>query len=153
MHAPSRGAGLLALALLTALPAGAAGPAGAPRSPALTLRLSVPEAAGPAGAHALLPLGSLSASGVHQAAIVRRERVAVRLDGAASHARLSVALAAETPGTVVRVNGQRVTTIPRLIAPVHRVGVTVVHVVEIAIDPAVPAGAFLSNLQWTAETD
>jgi hypothetical protein len=104
---------------------------------------------------AFLPLGALSATpgGNRLAAIVRRERVSVRIDGSAPHVRLSVALAADMPGCEVRVDGRTISSIPRIVDPVHRVGATVVHEIEITFDAGVPAGSFLSNLQWTAESD
>ena len=82
-----------------------------------------------------------------------RQSVGLRLDGQYASARVSVALAVETPGCIVRVDGVTLSTVPRMINPVHRVGATVVHEIEMTIPASVPAGAFLSNLQWFAESD
>lgn len=146
--------GALALAPFAFAQALAAAPLPAP---SLKLQLSAVDggALGPAGAQAFVQIGTLAAEpgrGV-AAGIVRRQRVAVRIDGAGAHARLSVALATEIPGCVVRVDGQRLSTIPRVIDPVHRMGAAVIHEIEIQIDRGVPAGPFLSDLQWVAETD
>lgn len=130
----------------------------APLAPApLSLHLSVLESgsAAPGPGQAYLQIGTVSAAPARNrlGAIVRRQRVAVRLEGTAAHARLSVALANEMPGYVVRVDGLALSTIPRIVAPAHRIGATVFHEVEITIDPGVPAGPFLSNLQWVADSD
>lgn len=85
--------------------------------------------------------------------IVIRRRVALRLDGPGVAARVSVALAAETPGCTVRVDGLAVSSVPRVIQPLHRLGVAVVHDIEMSIPAGVPAGAFLTNMQWIAESD
>lgn len=134
----------------------AAAPAAVPAS-SLSLHLTALEAgaAGPGASLAHVQLGTLAATPARGrlSAIARRQRVAVRLDGSTAHARLSVALASEMPGWVVRVDGLRLSTIPRIVDPAHRVGATVVHEVEITIDGAAPAGPFLSNLQWVAESD
>jgi hypothetical protein len=109
-----------------------------------------------AAGDALVHIGSVSArpgAGHRSGAIVVRQRVGLRLDGQYASARVSVALAAETPGCTVRVDGIVLSTIPRVINPVHRVGATVVHEIEMTIPASVPAGPFLSNLQWFAETD
>jgi hypothetical protein len=144
---------LASLVALASAPATAAEPLA---QSTLQMHLSVlsPRGGG-AGAQAALNLGTVSAvgSGRKKPAIVLRERVAVRLDGKATTARLSVALAQDLPGSTVRVNGQTISMVPRLIHPAHPVGTTVVHQLEITIADDVPAGAFLNNLQWVAETD
>lgn len=109
----------------------------------------------PAGRDAFLDVGSVSARGGRQRdnAIRITRRVSVKLEGAAATARVSVALLADTPGVTVRVNGATMSTVPRLIDPVHRVGSAVTHQIEMIIPASVPAGPFLNNLQWLAETD
>jgi hypothetical protein len=104
---------------------------------------------------AFLDIGRVSASPgrARGKAIVVTRRIAVRLEGMAPTARVSVALLAETPGCTVRLDGVTLSSIPRLVNPVHRVGSTVVHQLEMSIPPGVPAGPLLSNLQWLAETD
>lgn len=115
-------------------------------------------AAGAPGGDAFLDFGSVSArpGAGHDRGIVVRRRVAVRLDGPAgapASARLSVALSAETPGCTVRVDGVTLSTLPRTIDPVHRVGTAVVHQIEITIPASAPAGTFLSDLLWLAESE
>jgi hypothetical protein len=104
---------------------------------------------------AFLDIGRVSAGPGRASgrAIVVTRRIAVRLEGLASTARVSVALLAETPGCTVRLDGVPLSSIPRLVNPVHRVGSTVVHQLEMSIPAGVPAGPLLSNLQWLAETD
>ncbi|MDB5796604.1 MAG: hypothetical protein JWP36_506 [Paucimonas sp.] len=111
-----------------------------------------------AGGDAVVDLGPLSASqaGRRNQPILVRRRVAIRIDGgsgAAASARLSVALANDMPGSTVRVDGLALSTIPRVISPVHRIGSVVVHEVEMTIPASVPAGAFHHDLQWIAESD
>ena len=125
---------------------------------ALTLRLQPLDGAArsDAAGDAFVHIGSVSAHpapGRKNAPIVVRQSVGLRLDGQYASARVSVALAVETPGCVVRVDGLTLSTVPRMINPVHRVGATVVHEIEMTIPASVPAGAFLSNLQWFAESD
>ena len=150
---------LLALALaLVAAPVQAASPVG-PATP-LTFRfepLDAPTRSVLDG-DAFVDIGTVTAQtgAQRRRGIVVRQRVAVRLDGrpgTASSARVSVALSAETPGCTVRLNGVPVTTLPRLIDPVHRVGAPVVYEIEMTIPPSVPAGPLLSSIQWFAETD
>jgi hypothetical protein len=122
----------------------------------LTLRLIDLDGGGGAGApEAITHVGTVSArtgrSGRN--GIQVRKRIALRLDGPQPSARVSVALGSEMPGSTVRVDGRVITAIPRLIDPVHRVGTSVVHEIELTIPPSVPAGPFLGNLQWFAETD
>jgi hypothetical protein len=108
---------------------------------------------GSAGADAHMDLGALSANPASMRAgqIVIRRRVAVRLDGPGPTARLSVALGTEAPGCSVRLDSVALSTIPRVVDAVHRVGTPVVHQLEIAIPRGAPAGSFLTNLQWLAE--
>lgn len=129
----------------------------APELPSpLALRLSL---LGPAAAESRrdlnVNLGALSAmpQAARKRAILVRERIAVRLEGSGGTARVSVALAQETPGTTIRVDGQAVSTLPRVVDAAHRVGATVVHQLEVSIAADAPPGAFLSNLLWVAETD
>jgi hypothetical protein len=84
---------------------------------------------------------------------VVRERIAVRLEGPGSTARVSVALAAIRPGTSVRIDGQLLSATPRVIDPVHRIGATVLHQLEVNIGPDAPPGAFIDQLLWTADSD
>jgi hypothetical protein len=110
------------------------------------------------GGDAVADFGAVSAN--HGAGrtrgIVVRRRVAVRIDSrlaTTSSARLSVALIAEMPGSTVRVDGVTVSTVPRMIQPVHRIGTAVVHEIEMTIPASVPAGSFHNDLQWIAESD
>jgi hypothetical protein len=111
--------------------------------------------AGGALGDAFLDIGRVSAaeSRARSRAIVVTRRIAVKLEGVASTAKVSVALLAETPGCIIRLDGIQLTSMPRLIDPVHRVGSTVMHQLEMSIPAGVPAGPFLSNLQWLADTD
>jgi hypothetical protein len=123
---------------------------------ALTLRLINLDAGGGAGGtDALVDVGAVSARhrGDGKGQIQVRKRVALRLDGPYPSARVSVALAVDMAGAILRVDGHTIGAIPRVIDPVHRVGATVVHEIELTIPANVPAGAFLGNLHWLAETD
>jgi hypothetical protein len=107
---------------------------------------------------AVVDFGSVAANhGTSRArSLVIRRRVAVRLDnrlGTTSSARLSVALTSDMTGSTVRVDGVPLSTIPRMIDPVHRIGTAVVHEIEITIPDSVPASAFHNDLQWTADSD
>lgn len=141
-----------------AAPEAAGGPETA--SQALTLRFELlGSAVGiPGGGDAFVDLGTLSAdrdAGRGRGIVVRR-RVAVRLEGgpgAPAVARLSVALATATPGVTVRVDGVTLSTLPRTIDPVHRVGAPVVHEIEVTIPASVPPGTLLSDLHWVAESE
>lgn len=106
------------------------------------------------GSDAHVDLGTLAAgrTGTRQRAIVMKRRVAVRIDGPGPAVRLSAALNVETPGCSVRVDGVALSTIPRMLDGAHRVGTAVVHQIEISIPANVPAGPFLSNIQWLAES-
>jgi hypothetical protein len=154
MPAAAARGGRAVLALLALAQALAALPTHAADAP-LTLRISTLESAAGAAADAHLELGRLAAAPARgrPPEAVRHARVAVRLDGSARHARLSAALLDDMPGCSVRVDGVVLSTVPRVIDPVHRVGVTVVHDIEITVTGSVPAGPFLSNLQWLAESD
>ena len=152
----------LLLLVTAAAPAHGTAPAAPPPvlATGLTIHLEPLEtgAAGGAGGDAFLDFGSVSArpGAGHDRGIVIRRRVAVRLDGPAgapASARLSVALSAETPGCTVRVDGVTLSTLPRTIDPVHRVGTPVVHRIEITIPASAPAGTFLSDLLWLAESE
>jgi hypothetical protein len=108
--------------------------------------------------HAVADFGAVTAnhSTSRARSIVIRRRVAVRLDhslGTTPSARLSVALTSDMQGSTVRVDGVPLSTIPRMIDPVHRIGTAVVHEIEITIPNSVPAGAFHNDLQWTAQSD
>jgi hypothetical protein len=142
------------------LPFAAAAPAapvgGAPPELTLTFVPVDPQVASRAEGEAHLDLGSLVAArpGARGGAAVR-QRVGVRLDspaGTVAVARLQAFLAIETPGCTVRVDGMTLTAIPRTLDPVHRVGTTVVHEVEIIVPPHVPAGPFASAITWLAES-
>jgi hypothetical protein len=106
---------------------------------------------------AQVDLGSVSANlGGNRAGTVVRWRVAIRLDsrsGAASSARLWVALASETSGCGVRVDGVPIAVAPQLVDPVHRIGTAIVHQIELIIPRDVPAGPLLNDLQWIAESN
>lgn len=153
---------LFLLALMTAPVLAAASPALPAKPPnALTVRF-IPYAAivpSGSGSEAFLDFGVVAAKpGTgRQRAIVVRQRVAVRLDGGTTgapvSARLLVALSEETPDCTVRLDGMPLSTLPRLIDTVHRVGTAVVHEIEVTIPPTVPAGTFLGNLQWLAESN
>jgi len=150
---------VLALLAGTSALAASAGAAAVPGSAsALTLRLLPLDGAArsDAAGDVFVHIGSVSAHpgpGKKGAPILVRQSVGLRLDGQYASARVSVALAVETPGCIVRVDGFTLSTVPRMINPVHRVGATVVHQIEMTIPASVPAGAFLSNLQWFAESD
>ena len=107
---------------------------------------------------AVVDFGAITANhGTSRArSIVIRRRVAVRIDnrlGTTISARLSVALTGDMPGNTVRVDNVPLSTIPRMIDPVHRIGTAVVHEIEMTIPDSVPAGAFHNDLQWIAESD
>jgi hypothetical protein len=146
---------LLASALCATGAAAAAPTALAPEPIRFAFQVMEGGGVGSPGSDAFLDLGRLSAQAGRgrSPAIVVTRRVALRLDGTASTARVSVALLAETPGATIRLDGVVLSTMPRLVDPVHRVGSTVVHQLEITVPAGVPAGPFLSNLQWLAETD
>jgi hypothetical protein len=85
-----------------------------------------------------------------------RERIALRLRGdaaAPATARVSVALAQDWPGVDVRVDGVPLSTLPRVVAPAHRVGVPVAHLIEISVPASMAPGAFVNDLQWFADTE
>jgi hypothetical protein len=146
---------LLLLPMACAAGAAAAPSMLAPEPIRITFPLIEGGGFGPGGSDAFLDVGHLSAAGSagHVKAIRITRRVSVKLEGAAATARMSVALLADTPGTTVSVDGATLSTIPRLIDPAHRVGSVVVHQIELTIPAGVPAGPFLNNLQWLAETD
>ena len=108
------------------------------------------------GGIAVVDIGSASARpGAGSSGIVIRRQIGVRLDGqsgAPASTRLSVALAEEIPGCKVRIDGMTLSTVPRLVDQVHRIGTAVVHEIEVTIPPSVPAGIFAINLQWLAES-
>jgi hypothetical protein len=145
---------LLACALCATAAAAATPSALAPEP--IRFAFQVLEGGGTGGpGDAFVDLGRLSARAVRgrSPAIIVTRRVALRLEGMASTARVSVALLAETPGSTIRLDGIVLSTMPRLVDPVHRVGSTVLHQLEITVPAGVPAGPFLSNLQWIADTD
>lgn len=152
MHRSRSSRRLLAAACLAFALAGAAR-AAAPLAPVHTFRFDWVEGGGGAAGDARLELGAVSAdrAALRERRIVVRRRVAVRIDGPGPAVRLSVALGAELPGAVVRVDGVPVGTAPRVLDLAHRVGSSVAHQVEIIIPPGVSPGPFLTNLQWTAE--
>jgi hypothetical protein len=140
---------------LAAVPVATVGPASALTVRFVPIDSSIPN--GP-GSAAFLDFGRVSAKpgAGRRGGIVVSQRVAVRLDGppgAPTSARLSVALTEETPGCTVRLDGKTLSTFPRLIDPIHRVGSASVHEIEVTIPTNVPAGTVLSNLQWLAESD
>jgi hypothetical protein len=131
-----------------------------PGSEDLTLRFLPVDAATrtPRDGEAVLDLGSLSAAGagLRGHALVVRQTIAVRLDspsGRIVSARLEVFLTSEAPGCTVRVDGVVLSTAPRLLDPVHRVGATVLHTIEISVPPSAPEGVLLSDIEWLAESD
>jgi hypothetical protein len=129
-----------------------AGAGGAPAR--LQIHLSRAGDIGPATPALPLQVGTLSAAGAgRRAGIVVRERIAVRLEGPGSTARVSVALAEPRPGRSVRIDGQLLSTSPRVIDPMHRIGATVVHQLEVTIGPEAPAGVFMDQILWTADSD
>ena len=148
------------LLLLAAAPTLVAPALAAPRPAELTLGFELLDSAVglPGSGDALVDLGTLSAppDARRGRGIVVRRRVAVRIDGgpgAPAVVRLSVALATATPGCIVRVDGVTLSTLPRTIDPVHRVGAPVVHEIEVTIPASVPPGTFLSDLRWVAESE
>jgi hypothetical protein len=147
---------LLLLPMACAGAAGAAAPSVLASEPIrITFTLVEGGVSGPTGSDAFLDVGHVSAGGARgrAPAITITRRVSVKLEGAAATARVSVALLADTAGVTVRVDGGTLSTVPRLIDPVHRVGSAVVHQIEMIIPAGVPAGTFMNNLQWLAETD
>jgi hypothetical protein len=104
---------------------------------------------------AFMDVGPMSAERGTQGgrSIVVRQRVGLRLEGPYARARVSISLPTQAPGTTVRVNGRVISAIPQVIDSAHRVGVTVVHEVELTVPAHVPAGPFLSNLLWQADSD
>lgn len=104
-----------------------------------------------ADGQAWVDAGHVRAAG-RQARVVVRQRVGLRLEGPQGFARVSVSLASEVPGATMRVNGRPVSAFALVIDPAHRVGATVVHDIELVIPADAPAGGFLGNLQWLAET-
>lgn len=144
---------LVATPAFAALAATEAGPASAVTIRFVSLDSAIRSAA---GSDAFVDFGSVAKQPGAGRGIVIRRRVAVRLDGypgAPASARLSVALTAEAPGCTVRVDGVTLSTFPRLIDPLHRIGSDVVHEIEVTIPTTVPSGAFLSDLQWLAASD
>lgn len=107
-------------------------------------------AAGPA-AHLDLGRFAADAAAVRQRRTVVTRRVAVRIDGPGPVVRLSVSLAQDIGAASLRIDGIPVSTVPRLIEPMHRVGVSVPHRIEIAVPANMPPGPLLGQLQWTAE--
>ena len=147
---------LLALCVSTASAAGTTSLLqAAPAALAFAFQVLDGEGSRGVGSVPLVDIGAVSAKSVSGRSnpILVKRRVAVRLDGAAAMARVSVSLVSETPGCTIRIDGQPIGSIPRVVDPLHRVGSTVVHQLELSIPAGVPAGAFLSNLQWLAETN
>lgn len=88
--------------------------------------------------------------------ILIRRRLAVRIDGAggtATSARVSVALSSLTSGCSVRLNGIELSSIPQLVEPLHKLGSSVAHQIELRVPPGVPAGPLLSSIKWIANTN
>ena len=84
------------------------------------------------------------------------ERVALRIDdtaGGNTSARLEAFLTDASPGYSVRIDGILLSTVPRVIDPIHRLGMPVLHDVEVTIDPAAPEGALFRSIEWVAQTD
>ena len=153
---------LIACALSPLVAVVASEPAAAVDGPRedLTLRLLPLEAGGrdAGGSDAILDLGAVSAAArtARGRAVVVRQRVAVRLDspsGRVTSARLQASLAADTAGCTVRVDGVPLSTVPRLLDGVHRVGATVVHEIEVHVEASAAEGALLSEIEWLAESD
>jgi hypothetical protein len=153
-----RAAFAVLLAALAMAPAGGslAAPPPPPGGPVVTL-IPLDGPAGPAGAPAVMDVGTVSAAdGGRIRDIVIRRRIAVRIDSAratAGAASLSAALVTEVPGVTARIDGMTVSTVPRMIAPTHRIGTAVVHEVELTIPRSAPEGAFATDLLWLAELD
>jgi hypothetical protein len=105
------------------------------------------------GAAAQMDLGPMraDAAAVRQRRTAVTRRVAVRIDGPGPAVRLSVSLAQDIGAASVRIDGLPVSTVPRVIDAMHRVAVSVPHRIEIAVPAGMPPGAFLGQLQWTAE--
>jgi type 1 fimbria pilin len=150
----------LAAAALAAFAAGAAAaaPAASPvaGTASLTMKFLPADTAmhTTSAATAQLDFGRVSAAAFpRKGPLIVRQRIALLLEGAGAAARVSVALDADMPGSTIRVDGQPISAIPRVIAPVHRVNVPVTHDIEIQIPPNAPAGPYLTNLQWSAQTD
>jgi hypothetical protein len=148
----------LAAAALAAFAAGAAAAATAsPGAATSPLTMTFLSAGNPmrstSAAAAQLDIGRVSAASIRKGPLIVRQRIALLLEGTGAAARVYVALDADMPGSTVRVDGQPISAIPRLIAPVHRVNAPVTHDIEIQIPPNAPAGPFLTNLQWSAQTD
>jgi hypothetical protein len=143
---------LLALAFAVYASAASAGPT-LPKTPALALSFVALDGGTRtmADGRAWMDAGHLRATG-RQPRVVVRERVGLRLEGQQGFARVSVSLASEVPGGTVRVNGRPVSAFAQVIDPAQRVGTTVVHDIELVIPADAPAGGFLGNLQWLAET-
>jgi hypothetical protein len=109
---------------------------------------------GPAVPAAHMDLGLLvaDAAAVRQRRIVVTRRVAVRIDGPGPAVRLAVSLAQDIGAASLRIDGLPVSTVPRVIDPLHRVGASVPHRIEIAVPAGMAPGPFLGQLQWTAES-
>ena len=150
---------LLLVLGLAAGPAALAAASPAPEPGSLRIRFEPLDAAthATASGDAFVDLGTMSArDGGEGAGIVVRRRVAVRVEagpGGPSSARLTVALGTETPGCTVRVDGVTLTSLPRVLDPVHRVGTAAVHEIEVIIPASGPPGSFVSDLRWRAEAD
>lgn len=105
------------------------------------------------GEQASLDLGTLVAdrAALLARAITVRRRVGVRVDGPGTAVRLSVALESDVPGWAVRLDGIALSTIPRIVTAVHRVGAAMVHQLEFTIPANVAPGPLLAHLRWIAE--
>jgi hypothetical protein len=135
----------------------------APRAGELALRFSAADDGvvtdGAAGSDARLELGSVSAlrSGFRASAqVVIRRRVAVTLVGGAgapAFARLQLFLHADDGRVRVRVDGIRLSTVPRMVEPHARVGSPSIHLIELEVPDSSAPGALLSAIGWLVETE
>ncbi|KFN48837.1 hypothetical protein [Arenimonas composti] len=83
-----------------------------------------------------------------------RHRLLLRLQGdvdAPAAARVSAWLPEAPPGVRVAIDGVPLAPAPTLIDPAHRVGIAVVHRIEVIVAPDVPPGPLLQEIHWSAE--
>jgi hypothetical protein len=109
---------------------------------------------------ARLDLGSVSAAENADGRRLRRTRVrrriGIRIGAAGATARpvsLRAFLAADDGRVRVRVDGLPLSSVPRLIDPAVRTGVTSSHLIEIEVPESEPEGPFFARITWLAETD
>jgi hypothetical protein len=102
---------------------------------------------------ARIDLGRLSASAaaIRERRMLVRRRLALRIDGPGTTARLLAVLTEEPAGLTIRVDGLPLSRLPRLLDPAHRLGTAVTHRIEIDIPTQVAPGPILGRVQWLAE--